>query len=136
MHRAVGTATNRYLRFMVSSCFTEHLPRAVALYRNFHRIAGTARCENLSHRCPVSREKAFGQGGRANGTNRISMGVRSELRYRLLRVDHRRDLPRMVAWMKASMGETGMTRGEMLYLGLVLAAFVCFAVTLFYQSNR
>ena len=29
-----------------------------------------------------------------------------------------------------------MTRGEMLYLGLVLAAFVSFAVTLFYQSNR
>src|SRR5215510_3386123 len=32
------------------------------------------------------------------------MGVRSEHRLRLLRVDHRRDLRRLVAWMKASTG--------------------------------
>ena len=32
------------------------------------------------------------------------MGVRSELSLRLLRVDHRRDLRRLVAWMKASTG--------------------------------
>jgi hypothetical protein len=30
------------------------------------------------------------------------MGVRSEHRLRLLRVDHRRDLRRLVAWIKAS----------------------------------
>jgi hypothetical protein len=32
------------------------------------------------------------------------MGVRSELSLRLLRVDHRRGLRRLVAWMKASTG--------------------------------
>jgi len=49
------------------------------------------------------------------------MGVRSEHRLRLLRVDHRRDLRRLVAWMKAST-ENLSHRGAVIILGHVLKA--------------